>query len=42
MDGISGRYFSNCREAPTATAARDAATAAQLWKVSAGLAGLEG
>ena len=42
VGGISGRYFSNCREAPTAAAARDADTAAQLWKVSAGLAGLEG
>ena len=42
VEGISGRYFSNCRETRTAAAARDSDTAARLWKVSAGLAGLEG
>ena len=42
VEEISGRYFDNCREAPTAAAARDADAAVRLWKVSAGLAGLEG
>ena len=42
VEGISGRYFHNCRDAPTAAAARNAYTEARLWKVSAGLAGLEG
>ena len=42
VEGISGRYFHNCRDAPTAAAARNVYTEARLWKVSAGLAGLEG
>jgi len=32
--GVSGRYFSNCREARPSAAASDAATAQRLWQVS--------
>ena len=42
VEGVSGRYFEDCREARTSAAAREADVAARLWEVSAGLAGLGG
>ena len=42
VEGVSGRYFDDCREARTSAAAREADVAARLWEVSAGLAGLAG
>lgn len=41
VDGISGRYFVDRREAPAAPAAQDSTTPARLWEVSAELAGLQ-
>ena len=41
VEGVSGRYFDDCREAPTSAAGRAADTAARLWEVSAGLAALK-
>ena len=41
VEGVSGRYFDDCREARTASAARDPDAATRLWEVSAGLAGIE-
>src|SRR5439155_820337 len=40
VDGISGRYFVNCREARSSRASYDVATARRLWQVSAGMTGL--
>ena len=34
VDGISGRYFANCREKPPSPAARDLESARRLWAVS--------
>ena len=41
VEGVSGRYFDNCREVPTSAAARETDTAARLWQVSADLADLK-
>ena len=40
VDGISGRYFVNCREARSSRASYDVAIARRLWQVSAGMTGL--
>ncbi|MBI3895114.1 MAG: SDR family oxidoreductase [Acidobacteria bacterium] len=40
VEGVSGRYFVNCREAPTSPAAQDEQTAKRLWQVSERLTGL--
>jgi NAD(P)-dependent dehydrogenase (short-subunit alcohol dehydrogenase family) len=40
LDGISGKYFSNCRERQPDAAAEDDETAARLWKESERLIGL--
>ena len=40
VDGISGRYFVNCREGLSSRASYDVATARRLWQVSAGMTGL--
>ncbi|MBY0279896.1 SDR family oxidoreductase [Candidatus Binatia bacterium] len=41
LDGISGRYFANCREVQPSAAARDRAAAQRLWELSAHLTGLD-
>ena len=38
--GVSGKYFSNCKEARPSRAASDVATARRLWDVSSTLTGL--
>ncbi|MBI4460641.1 MAG: SDR family oxidoreductase [Acidobacteria bacterium] len=40
VEGVSGRYFVNCREAPISPAAQDEQTAKRLWEVSEKLTGL--
>jgi NAD(P)-dependent dehydrogenase (short-subunit alcohol dehydrogenase family) len=40
VEGVSGRYFANCREKRPARAAQDADAARRLWDVSARLTGL--
>jgi NAD(P)-dependent dehydrogenase (short-subunit alcohol dehydrogenase family) len=40
VEGVSGKYFFRCREAPMHPAARDAELARRLWEVSAQLTGL--
>jgi hypothetical protein len=40
LDGISGRYFIDCRERQPDVAAQNDDTAAQLWKESERLMGL--
>ena len=40
VDGVTGRYFVNRRQAPAATAVDDERLAAELWRVSAELTGL--
>jgi len=40
LEGVSGRYFSDCREKEPSAAARDDAAARRLWDVSAKLVGL--
>jgi len=40
VDGISGRYFVNCREARSSRASYDTAVARRLWEVSAAMTGL--
>jgi len=42
LEGVSGRYFSDCREKEPSAAARDDAAARRLWDASAKLAGLAG
>jgi len=39
-EGVTGRYFANCRPQTSNKASYDAAAAARLWQVSAGLVGL--
>jgi WW domain-containing oxidoreductase len=34
LDGVSGRYFSNCNVTPTRRSGTDAATAKRLWEVT--------
>lgn len=34
VEGITGRYFVDCKEVPSSAASQDAATAARLWQVS--------
>jgi NAD(P)-dependent dehydrogenase (short-subunit alcohol dehydrogenase family) len=41
VDGVSGKYFSNCREARSSRASYDQAAANRLWDVSAQMTGLE-
>lgn len=40
VEGISGRYFVNCREARSSRASYDTAVARRLWEVSAAMTGL--
>jgi retinol dehydrogenase 14 len=40
VDGITGRYFTNCTPRNSSNASYDTAAAARLWKVSAELVGL--
>jgi NAD(P)-dependent dehydrogenase (short-subunit alcohol dehydrogenase family) len=40
MEGITGRYFSDCREARPSRMAEDDAAAKRLWEISARLTGL--
>lgn len=40
VEGISGKYFYNCREKRTARAAQDLATSTRLWDTSARMTGL--
>ena len=40
LEGVSGRYFSDCREKQPSAAARDDAAARRLWDASAKLVGL--
>jgi NAD(P)-dependent dehydrogenase (short-subunit alcohol dehydrogenase family) len=40
VEGVTGRYFEDCREVTPSEEARDDAAAERLWTVSAGLAGL--
>ena len=42
VEGVSGRYFDDCREVSPAAAAREEETARRLWQVSEELAGLGG
>ncbi len=39
VEGVSGRYFADCRERQPAPYATDPATAARLWELSEGLTG---
>jgi len=39
VDGVTGRYFSNCAPTSSTRASYDTVTASRLWQVSAGLAG---
>ena len=41
VDGVSGKYFNNCKEARSSKASYDRAVAARLWKISAQMTGLE-
>ena len=40
VEGVSGKYFVDCREAPTSPAVQDEQAARRLWQVSEKLAGL--
>lgn len=40
VEGVSGKYFVDCRERRPSAAARDRATAERLWRLSAELTGL--
>jgi hypothetical protein len=40
LEGVTGRYFVDLREAPSSEASRDAAAAARLWRVSVDLTGV--
>ncbi|OFV97696.1 MAG: short-chain dehydrogenase [Acidobacteria bacterium RIFCSPLOWO2_12_FULL_54_10] len=40
VDGITGKYFDNCREAPVSATARNTRTAQRLWQISEKLVGL--
>ena len=40
LEGVSGKFFSNSREARTSKASYDQALAERLWTVSAQLVGL--
>ena len=40
IEGITGKYFDNCREAPVSTAAQNARTSQRLWQISEQLVGL--
>jgi retinol dehydrogenase-12 len=40
VEGVSGRYFSNCREARSSRASQDPEAARRLWQVSASMTGL--
>ena len=40
LEGVSGRYFKNCREALSSSVSCDAALARRLWEVSARMTGL--
>jgi NAD(P)-dependent dehydrogenase (short-subunit alcohol dehydrogenase family) len=40
LEGVGGRYFIKCREAPTAPLAQDAGLRKRLWEVSEKLTGL--
>ena len=40
LEGVTGRYFVDRREAPSSEASRDAAAAARLWRVSEDLTGV--
>jgi hypothetical protein len=42
LDGVSGRFFANSRQARTSKASYDQALAERLWTVSAHLVGLAG
>jgi NAD(P)-dependent dehydrogenase (short-subunit alcohol dehydrogenase family) len=42
VEGVSGKYFANCREKRPSRAAQDAAAARRLWEVSARLTGVGG
>ena len=42
VEGVSGRYFDDCREVSPAAVAREEETARRLWQVSEELAGLGG
>lgn len=39
MDGVSGRYFDNSREATSSLASRDEETGLRLWELSEELTG---
>lgn len=41
VNGVSGKYFSNCREGRLSRAARDDAAARRLWDVSSAMTGLK-
>jgi NAD(P)-dependent dehydrogenase (short-subunit alcohol dehydrogenase family) len=41
LDGVRGKYFSNCREGRLSRAARDDAAARRLWDVSSAMTGLK-
>jgi NAD(P)-dependent dehydrogenase (short-subunit alcohol dehydrogenase family) len=40
LDGVTGRYFANCREARPSRAAQDVDAARRLWDVSTTMTGL--
>lgn len=40
VEGVTGRYFANCREVRPSRAAQDAAAARRLWELSARMTGL--
>jgi retinol dehydrogenase-14 len=40
VDGVTGRYFANCKPKTSSTASYDTAAATRLWQVSAELVGL--
>ncbi len=41
LEGVTGRYFANCREKRTSAAANDPEAARRLWELSARLTGLD-
>jgi NAD(P)-dependent dehydrogenase (short-subunit alcohol dehydrogenase family) len=40
LDGVTGRYFQDCKEVPSSPVSRDPAVAERLWRVSEELTGL--
>jgi NAD(P)-dependent dehydrogenase (short-subunit alcohol dehydrogenase family) len=42
LEGVSGKYFLNCREARSSRVSYDAALAGRLWEVSARMTGCAG